>query len=585
MTDEQGKPLAEAKGEIDYAASFFEWFSGEAERIDGQWLPAIKADKRVLVLRQPVGVTAAITPWNFPAAMMTRKLGPALAAGCPMIVKPASQTPLTALEIAKLLEQAGVPEGRREHGHHPPHAASSRRPSSPTRAIRKLSFTGSTEVGKELIRASADQVKRLSLELGGHAPFVVFDDADLEAAIDGHDRLEVPQRRPDLHLREPHLRPARHPRRVHQGPGPQGDRARRRPGPQARRRHRPAHRRERRREGRGARQGRPGTRRASCSSAASGSAARSSTRGTFFAPTLLDGVTQDMLITHEETFGPVAGVTVFDTEDDAVRLANDTVFGLASYFYTRDYARLLRVAERLEYGIVGANDALPSLRGAPFGGVKESGYGREGGAAGHRRVPRRQVRLHRGRRPPRDSARPLTHMLPCARVAFGGAGRRNDMIPMPELRTLRGSAAARELLSRFRNVAIVGLSDDPSRPSYAVGHYLVAQGYRVTPVNPNIDSVFGMQSVPALDDVPHALEIVNVFRRREEIPTVVDDAIAVGALAIWLQLGLADNASETRARAAGLAVVRNRCIKVEHRAWFGTRTRVEQWRAELESDG
>src|SRR4051812_32881928 len=184
MTDEQGKPLAEAKGEVDYAASFLEWFSGEAERIDGSWLPAQKPEKRVLVLRQAVGVTAAITPWNFPAAMMTRKLGPALAAGCPMIVKPASATPLTALLIGQALVDAGVPEGVVS-------IVTSRRTGDVSRTlfadprVRKLSFTGSTEVGKELIRASADQVKRLSLELGGHAPFVIFDDADLEQALDG----------------------------------------------------------------------------------------------------------------------------------------------------------------------------------------------------------------------------------------------------------------------------------------------------------------------------------------------------------------------------------------------------------------
>ena len=380
MTDEQGKPLAEAKGEIDYAASFFEWFSGEAERIAGQWLPAIKAEKRVLVLRQPVGVTAAITPWNFPAAMMTRKLGPALAAGCPMIVKPASQTPLTALEIGKLLEQAGVPKGVVS-------MVTTRRTREFSQTIfsdpriRKISFTGSTEVGKELIRASADQVKRLSLELGGHAPFVVFDDADLEAAIEGTiaskfrnagqtcicaNRIYVQRGIHDEFIKGL----ARKVTELAVGPG-------RKPGvvvgplidengvAKAEEHVKDA-------LSRGAELLVGGER-------LSGSEFDG---GTFFAPTLLDGVTQDMLITHEETFGPVAGVSVFDTEDDAVRLANDTVFGLASYFYTRDYARLLRVAERLEYGIVGANDALPSSASAPFGGIKESGYGREGGPQG-----------------------------------------------------------------------------------------------------------------------------------------------------------------------------------------------------------
>src|SRR4051812_30694521 len=380
MTDEQGKPLAEAKGEVDYAASFLEWFSGEAERIDGSWLPAQKSEKRVLVLRQPVGVTAAITPWNFPAAMMTRKLGPALAAGCPMVVKPASQTPLTALEIGKLLEQAGVPKGvvsmittRRTREFSDTIFSDPR--------IRKISFTGSTEVGKQLIKASAEQVKRLSLELGGHAPFVVFDDADLEAAIEGTiaskfrnagqtcicaNRIYVQRGIHDEFIKAL----ARKVTGLAVGPG-------RKPGvvigplidengvAKAKQHVKDA-------VERGAELLVGGERLTGSEFDA----------GTFFAPTLLDGVTQDMLITHEETFGPVAGVTVFDTEDDAVRLANDTVFGLASYFYTRDYARLLRVAERLEYGIVGANDALPSSATAPFGGIKQSGYGREGGPQG-----------------------------------------------------------------------------------------------------------------------------------------------------------------------------------------------------------
>jgi succinate-semialdehyde dehydrogenase / glutarate-semialdehyde dehydrogenase len=380
MTDEQGKPLAEAKGEVDYAASFFEWFAGEAERIYGQVLPPLKAEKRVLVLRQPVGVTAAITPWNFPAAMLARKLAPALAAGCTSVVKPASATPLTALEVGRVLEESGVPGGV-------VNIVTSRRTRDVSDTlfhdprVRKLSFTGSTEVGKELIRASADQVKRLSLELGGHAPFIIFDDADLEAALDGTiaskfrnagqtcicaNRIYVQRGIHDAFM----ARLEKRVRALKVGPGreegvvigPLIDEA----GVEKSEEH------VRDAVEHGATLVTGGERLSDGAFA----------QGHFYAPTLLDGVTPDMLMSHEETFGPVAGVTVFDTDDEAVELANDTVFGLASYFYTRDYARLLRVAERLQYGIVGANDALPSSAAAPFGGMKESGYGREGGPQG-----------------------------------------------------------------------------------------------------------------------------------------------------------------------------------------------------------
>jgi succinate-semialdehyde dehydrogenase/glutarate-semialdehyde dehydrogenase len=380
MTDEQGKPLAEAKGEVDYAASFFEWFAGEAERVTGQVLQPLKADKRVLVLRQPVGVTAAITPWNFPAAMLARKIAPALAAGCTSVLKPASATPLTAFEVGRVLEESGVPAGV-------VNIVTSRRTGDVSDTIfhdarvRKISFTGSTEVGKELIRASADQVKRLSLELGGHAPFIVFDDADLEAALDGTiaskfrnagqtcicaNRIYVQRGIHEEFMAGLEQRV----RAMKVGPGredgvvigPLIDAA----GVEKSEEH------VRDAVERGARLVAGGER---LTDGVYG-------QGHFYAPTLLDGVTPDMLISTDETFGPVAGVTVFDTDDEAVALANDTVYGLASYFYTRDYARLLRVAERLQYGIVGANDALPSSAAAPFGGMKESGYGREGGLQG-----------------------------------------------------------------------------------------------------------------------------------------------------------------------------------------------------------
>jgi succinate-semialdehyde dehydrogenase/glutarate-semialdehyde dehydrogenase len=380
MTAEQGKPLAEAVGEVDYAASFLEWFGGEAERVYGQVVPPMNAANRVLVLRQPVGVTAAITPWNFPAAMMTRKLGPAMAAGCTSVVKPASATPLTAALVLRAIEDAGAPAGvvnlvtSRASGMVAETLFGDRR-------VRKISFTGSTEVGKDLIRLSAGQVKRLSLELGGHAPYVIFDDADLDEAVDGliaskfrnagqtcvcanrvyvqsgiHDEFvgrlaeKVTKMIVGRGTREGvTIGPLIDDRAVDKADEHVQDAL-----------------------GRGARLVTGGTRLTDGDYAG----------GSFYAPTVLDGVTEEMLISTEETFGPVAGIARFETEEEAIRLANDTVYGLAAYFHTRDYARLLRVAEQLEYGIVGANAGIISAASAPFGGVKESGYGREGGAMG-----------------------------------------------------------------------------------------------------------------------------------------------------------------------------------------------------------
>ncbi len=380
MTAEQGKPLAEAAGEVEYAASFFEWFAGEAERVYGQVVPAGNPRNRVLVLRQPVGVTAAITPWNFPAAMMTRKLGPALAAGCTSIVKPASATPLTAALVLRALQDAGLPDGV-------VNLVTSRSSSMVAATlfsdarVRKVSFTGSTEVGKELIRLSADQVKRLSLELGGHAPYVIFDDADLEQAVDGlvaskfrnAGQTCVCANRAFVQrgVYDEILERLRHKvSALTVGPG---DRPGITIGPLIDERavvhvegqvHDAV--------ARGARLLAGGERLHGGDYA----------RGAFFAPTLLADVTPDMLISHEETFGPVAAVAPFESEEDAIRMANDSTYGLAAYFHTRDYARLLRVAERLEYGIVGANSGLISSANVPFGGVKESGFGREGGSVG-----------------------------------------------------------------------------------------------------------------------------------------------------------------------------------------------------------
>ena len=380
MTSEQGKPLAEAAGEVEYAASFLEWFGGEAERVYGQVVPPLNPANRVLVLRQPVGVTAAITPWNFPAAMMTRKLGPAMAAGCTSVVKPASATPLTAALVLRAIEDAGAPPGvvnlvtSRASGMVADTLFGERR-------VRKISFTGSTEVGQDLIRLSAGQVKRLSLELGGHAPYVIFDDADLEEAVDGliaskfrnagqtcvcANRTYVQSGIYEAFV----ARLAEKVAAMVVGPGTREDVT---IGPLIDARaadkveehvHDAVE--------KGARVVTGGTR----------LTGEWFDGGTFYAPTVLDGVTPEMLISHEETFGPVAGVTPFETEEEAIRLANDTVYGLAAYFHTRDGARLLRVAEKLEYGIVGANAGIISAANAPFGGIKESGYGREGGAFG-----------------------------------------------------------------------------------------------------------------------------------------------------------------------------------------------------------
>jgi succinate-semialdehyde dehydrogenase/glutarate-semialdehyde dehydrogenase len=380
MTAEQGKPLAEAAGEVDYAAGFLEWFSGEAERVYGQVVPAANPANRVLVLRQPVGVTAAITPWNFPAAMMTRKLGPAMAAGCTSIVKPASATPLTAALVLRAIEDAGAPPGvvnlvtSRSAGMVAETLFGDSR-------VRKVSFTGSTEIGKELIRMSAGQVKRLSLELGGHAPYIIFDDAPLEEAVDGliaskfrnagqtcvcANRAFVQR---GVYDRVVELLTEKT-RALSVGPGTEpgvsiGPLIDERAVEKVEEHVRDA-------VGNGARLTTGGAR-------PSGDGYDA---GAFYEPTVLADVTREMLISREETFGPVAAVAPFDTEDEAIRLANDTEFGLAAYFHTRDYARLLRVAERLEYGIVGANSGAISSPNVPFGGVKESGYGREGGDFG-----------------------------------------------------------------------------------------------------------------------------------------------------------------------------------------------------------
>ncbi|WP_343592606.1 NAD-dependent succinate-semialdehyde dehydrogenase [Paracidovorax wautersii] len=375
MTAEQGKPLAEARGEIGYAASFIQWFAEEAKRVYGETVPAPIASQRIVVVKEPVGVCAAITPWNFPAAMITRKAGPALAAGCVMVLKPASQTPLTALALVALAERAGIPAGvlsvvtgaagevGTELATHP--------------LVRKLSFTGSTEVGRHLMQQTAATVKKVSMELGGNAPFIVFDDADLDAAVEGAiiskfrnagqtcvcaNRLYVHDSVHDAFADK--LAAALSALKV--GPG---DEEGVRIGPlidEAAVRKVEEHLADA--TAKGARVLMGGQRHALGRS--------------FFEPTLVVGVTQAMRVAREETFGPMAPIFRFRTEDEVVAMANDTEFGLASYFYARDLGRVWRVAERLEYGMVGVNTGLISNEVAPFGGIKQSGLGREGSRHG-----------------------------------------------------------------------------------------------------------------------------------------------------------------------------------------------------------
>jgi succinate-semialdehyde dehydrogenase/glutarate-semialdehyde dehydrogenase len=375
MTIEQGKPLVESRGEVAYAASFLEWFGEEAKRVYGDTIPQHQPDKRILVLKEPIGVVGCITPWNFPLAMITRKAGPAIASGCTVVLKPASQTPFSALALAELAERAGMPAGVLNVITGSATEIGAELTSNPI--VRKLSFTGSTATGKILMAQCAGTVKKLSLELGGNAPFIVFDDADLDAAVEGAivskyrntgqtcvcaNRLLVQDAVYDAFARKlaaavstlqtgPGLDPG-----ATQGPLID-DRAVEKVE---------SHIRDATSKGAkvlvGGRRHRLG--------------------GRFFETTVLTEVTPSMMIAREETFGPVAPLFRFKTEEEAIALANDTEFGLASYFYGRDIGRIWRVAEALEYGIVGINTGLISTEVAPFGGVKESGLGREGSKYG-----------------------------------------------------------------------------------------------------------------------------------------------------------------------------------------------------------
>ncbi len=376
LTAEQGKPLAEARGEIIYGASFIEWFAEEAKRIYGDTIPGHQADKRIIVLKQPIGVVAAITPWNFPNAMITRKAGPALAVGCTMVLKPAKQTPLSATALVVLAEQAGMPKG-----------VLNVITSNDSRTIgaemcgndkvRKLTFTGSTEVGRVLMRQCAQHIKKLGLELGGNAPFIVFDDADIDAAVEGAmmckfrnagqtcvcaNRIYVQAAVYDAFSEK--LKVAVAKLKVGNGfdegvtTGPLIDLA-----------------------GLAKVEEHVADATAKGAKVAAGGA-RHELGGSFYLPTILTGVTQEMAVAREETFGPVAPLFSFDTEEEVIAMANDTEFGLAGYFYARDLGRVWRVAEALEYGIVGINTGIISTEVAPFGGVKQSGLGREGSKYG-----------------------------------------------------------------------------------------------------------------------------------------------------------------------------------------------------------
>ena len=375
MTAEQGKPFAEAKGEVAYGASFIEWFAEEGKRLYGDTIPAHAPDKRIVVTKQPIGVVASITPWNFPIAMITRKCAPAMAAGCTVVAKPAEDTPYCALALAELAERAGIPKGVFNVVTGDPKAIGAELTSNPT--VRKLSFTGSTEVGKLLMRQCSDTVKKVSLELGGNAPFIVFDDADLDAAVAGvmaskyrntgqtcvcANRIYVQEGVYDAFA----AKMADAVKALKVGDGFEDGVAQ---GPLI---NEAAIEKVERLVADAVEKG---------ATVVTGGK-RHELGGTFYTPTILTGVTNAMACASEEIFGPVAPLYKFTDEADAVAKANATQYGLAAYFYARDIGRVWRVAEALEYGIVGINEGIISTEVAPFGGVKESGLGREGGHYG-----------------------------------------------------------------------------------------------------------------------------------------------------------------------------------------------------------
>jgi succinate-semialdehyde dehydrogenase / glutarate-semialdehyde dehydrogenase len=376
LTAEMGKPLTEAKGEILYGAAFLEWFAEEAKRVYGETIPGHQPDKRLVVIKQPIGVAASITPWNFPNAMIARKVAPALAAGCAMVAKPAGETPLSALAMAVLAERAGVPKGLFSVVTSKSSAKVGKLFCSHPK-VRKLTFTGSTEVGRILLSQAAEQVMKCSMELGGNAPFIVFDDADLDAAVDGAmtakyrnngqtcvcaNRIYVQAGIYDAFAEKLAQRVAAmkvgdgFEQGVTVGPLINADAVRKVEEHVANA--------------------------TSKGATVVAGGKRHALGGNFFEPTILKGVTRDMIMSTDETFGPLAPLYRFDDEADVIEQANDTIFGLASYFYARDLARVWRVAEALEYGMVGINTGLISTEVAPFGGVKQSGLGREGSRHG-----------------------------------------------------------------------------------------------------------------------------------------------------------------------------------------------------------
>ncbi len=375
LTTEQGKPLAESKGEVTIGAAYLEWFAEEAKRVYGDVIPTIAGDRRLVVLKQPVGVCAAITPWNFPCSMITRKVAPAIAAGCTVVIKPAEATPYSALALAELAHRAGFPPGVVNVITGDAPALGAAMCANPT--VRKLSFTGSTEVGRLLMKQVAPTVKKISLELGGNAPFIVFDDADLDAAADGAivskyrnsgqtcvcaNRFFVHEKVYDAFA----AKLAERVRALKVGPGTEPGVAQ---GPLINA------------EAVAKVEEHIADAKAHGAGVAAGGR-RHSLGGTFFEPTVLTGVTPDAKIFREETFGPVAPLIAFSTEAEVIELANRTEYGLASYFYARDLGRVWRVAEALEYGMVGVNTGLITTEVAPFGGVKQSGLGREGSKYG-----------------------------------------------------------------------------------------------------------------------------------------------------------------------------------------------------------
>lgn len=375
MTAEQGKPLAEARGEVVYGAAFIEWFAEEGKRLYGETIPAMAADKRIVIVKQPIGVVASITPWNFPIAMITRKCAPAMAAGCTVVAKPAEDTPYCALALAELAERAGIPKGVFNVVTGVPQEIGAEITSNPI--VRKVSFTGSTQVGKLLMRQCSDTVKKVSLELGGNAPFIVFDDADLDAAVDGvmaskyrntgqtcvcANRIYVQDGVYDAFAEKM----AAAVKALKVGDGFEDGVAQ---GPLIND------------------QAIEKVERLVADAVAKGAkvvtgGTRHELGGTFYTPTILSGVTNEMDCASEEIFGPVAPLYHFTDEAEVVEKANATPYGLAAYFYARDIGRVWRVAEALEYGIVGINEGIISTEVAPFGGVKESGLGREGGPYG-----------------------------------------------------------------------------------------------------------------------------------------------------------------------------------------------------------